>query len=429
MSLRNRKQNTKDTTSDTQRRKGRSSRDRDDSGSVTVQAGTAHSETDVEETLLQTFRNHPMSLVLVVFVAVYLFNNVGTYLVLKHPEVITFFSSRTIFLRPPVKREDQRQFLMMGCMGSGIDQVVAKMSKILSVEIGLEAIDAESSFVRDGTASTFYGIRYAPLPEQKTYYATVLSEMCVKRSKDARNAFDLKNYRQLPNCSIFFKWSKCHARECLNTLNNEWSCAWQKNKGKTSCPTFPAVSRVLYLLKHPARNIQELVSKTCPANATTPDPAFRQMALPWLDPVTSNSSCLAQVAWYVVKYNQYMLNANGPGHIDHLLKYEESSLCDIANLAGFRSLDTIVYAPNKERIDGICGDHAPSNSTAKQRLPDISEMLKLDEDFSNLEWSDIREAGGKALENALRKLCKQTGYDPSILDKKKRKKNDALKTS
>lgn len=427
MSLRNGNVSTKDKIADTQQRKGRSSRDRDASVSVTKLA--THDNKEKEETILKTFLNHPFGVVFILFVAVYLVNNVGTFLVLKHPEVFTFFSSRMVFLRPPVRQQDPRQFMMLGCMGSGTDKVAEKMAEILGMEIGLETVDAESSFVRDGTVSSFYGIRYAPLPDEKIYYATVLKEMCVTRSKDAQNAFRIRNYRLLSNCSYFMKWSKCHATECLNTLSDEWSCAWKKSKAKKSCPSFPATARVLHLLRHPVRNIQDLMSKKCPRNATNPHPSFRQMALPWLNQESSNTSCLGQVAWYVVNYNQYLLNAKDLGHIDYLVKYEETSLCDIANVAGFRSSDTVIYDPNKEKIDEICGDDMPSNSTAKQKLSDIGEKLALGRDNSpNFGWTDIRSAGGKALENSLRKLCKQTGYDISILDQKT-KKNDATKTS
>jgi hypothetical protein len=370
-----------------------------------------------EDTITKIFMQHPMGVSFLVAAVLYIVYYAYHFILLRHPNYIANLSFGFVNLRPAVHANDLRQVLILGSMGSGADRVNAGLSRNLELETTMEILDAESYFARDGTVSQFLGIRYSSLPKSNVYVADTIKELCVNRSKDAKNAFHPKRYRPLNNCSIFADWSKCHAQACIDFLRDEWGCAVRPEE-ENGCPAIAPVARVLYLVQHPVRMIQEIMVKFCAGTSKSPHPAFRQLALPWLSPETSNSTCLSQIAWYVVNFNQQMLAARDSGLIHATLKYEELSLCDIAKIADFHTPETVVYPPNIARIEKSCGDRISDEATVKLHLPEIPMKNETIISLPKLTWTDIRKAGDLSLELALRDLCNRLSYDTLMLDEK-----------
>jgi hypothetical protein len=403
--------------------------------STTRRSATTREE---DETLLETFKNHPFGLLFLCSATYFSLYWLYYFILLKHPEYVTNnkFIGRYIKLRPAVRLADERQFLILGSIGSGTDRIAEGLSRLLKLEVGVEVLDAESTFARDGTVSQFLGIRYTPLPhnggsDSAHQIQSLITELCVNRNKGAKDEFHpIKSYRPYHNCSSWDGWTKCHSQVCVSFMLSEWSCAVRHDERLNKCTTSIApVRRTLYVVQHPVKMIQELLYAVCPGKTKTPHPAFRQIALPWLTPetVTNTTSCAGQVAWYVVNYNLHMVNAINKGLIQtKIIKYEDVTLCDIARSAGFDSEETAVYMPNVAKYQKICNHDTSSdtgstnnvneNDDVNMLLPDVNIGASSKLDLSPLTWKIVREAGGKQLELALTDLCNQLSYSTLILE-------------
>jgi hypothetical protein len=101
--------------------------------------------------------------------------------------------------------------------------------------------------------------------------------------------------------------------------------------------------------------------------------------------------------------------------------YEDSTLCDVARLAGFTDPDRVLHPPNLAKVSSKCSPEAMAKKDAAQAkplpaqakpLPALVSSTDATRKFPSFKWSDFDEAGGSKLVNALKKLCKDMGYDP-----------------
>lgn len=359
-----------------------------------------------DETLWQTFSSHPLVQVAPVILIPYLIYISYYFFTLKRPDIISTATLGLINLRPAVRLHESRQVLVLGSMGSGTLQLASALSQIMRLEITHETSDAENHFARDGTVSNFLGLRYVDkqaFPPEAS--ARVISDLCVERGKGSENALQPKNF-QPTTCSEYVKWSTCHSKECLDLISNEWGCGLIEDGCRTH------FVKVLHLVQHPLRTIPELMAKVCPGAAKTVHPAFRQLANVFLDD-SGADNCLAPVAWYVIRYNNALLQARKAGRIDAMIQYEQVSLCDVVELAGFLDPQLVVYEPNLDKLTKQCND---SGANVNQRLPTLVTKVDEERKLPKYSWEDYQAAGGSKLVSALRKLCQELGYNPDKLD-------------
>jgi len=381
----------------------------DASSSETKSNGFLSSES--EETLWQTFTSHPLVKVAPIVLIPYVMYVSYFFLVLKRPDLVSELSLGLVKLRPAVDLHDPRQVLIVGTVDSGTQHVAAALQQVMGLEITHEASEATSYFARDGTVSSFLGIRYAEknsLSVQRT--AKLVSDICIDRGGGV-NVLMPKFY-QPTECSAYEAWSGCHSKECLNLVQEEWGCGLAEDEGCRSHFT-----HVLHLVQHPLRSIQGLMSKVCPNDEKTVHAGFRQLATIFYEAdedETSSSPCLKGIAGYVLNFNRAMLSARKKGRIDAMLQYEYSSLCDIANAAGLLDPLTTLYPPNYSKVSHMCESENIGEGDATKPVLALGKHSEEMRELPFYTWENIREAGGSALEKALRKLCKELGYDADV---------------
>jgi hypothetical protein len=102
-----------------------------------------------------------------------------------------------------------------------------------------------------------------------------------------------------------------------------------------------------------------------------------------------------------------------------MYRYEDSSLCDVARHSGFADPDLVVYPPNLAKFASRCNGNAadgaakPLDTATQKLLPYLSSNTdKAARKYPAFGWSDLEQAGGSKLVKALKKLCKDMGYDP-----------------
>ena len=149
----------------------------------------------------------------------------------------------------------------------------------------------------------------------------------------------------------------------MELLMREWGCGLRES----NCPT--KFVRVLHLVRHPLRVMQELMDKVCPGKkAKTAHPAFMQLAATYVDQ-NESQACLATVAKYVLSFNKALINARNLGHIQSVIQYETSTLCEIVDQAGFLDEFEVSYPRNLVKLSKIC--QSDNDHQAKKSVPDI----------------------------------------------------------
>ena len=165
-----------------------------------------------EESLWQTFRSHPLIRVIPFVLIPYVLYHGFFFFQLQHPEYLG--SS----LRPAVGLTDERQFLIVGTMSSGLIQVARTLFDDFGLEVVTEASDTSWFFARDGTVSWFHGTRF--LPRTRRTVETTLGSLCVNYT-DRQMGFHPSSYRSNSKCSTRSKWDRCWAKECLYLLDGD----------------------------------------------------------------------------------------------------------------------------------------------------------------------------------------------------------------
>lgn len=364
-------------------------------------------EEQQEETAWQTFKGHPLVMVLPIVLIPYLFYLAYLFFQLQRPDLLAKVTFNMLQLRPHVSNTDERQVLIVGTMSSGTVQVASDLREQLGLEVGHEISDADWDFVRDGTVSWFHGIRFMP-PLELRDLVQRWSQLCGNYT--ANMGFHPNMYKSSA-CSGRQKWSKCWANACLNILKSEWGCA-----SLGSCETPFRTS--LLQVRHPMRTIESLVTKFCQGglNGTIHSSFVTYASVLFPDHSFENDSCIEATAYYVVEYNQAMIKAQSEGFIDNMYRIEETSPCDVARMAGLFDRETTVYEPNYDKVEVLCKD---PTATPNQVMKSIKHKVNVGQVI--LKWEDLkggihgseRKKGDTSVESSIRDLTKKLGYDPS----------------
>uniref|UniRef100_A0A6T7K8R2 Sulfotransferase domain-containing protein n=1 Tax=Attheya septentrionalis TaxID=420275 RepID=A0A6T7K8R2_9STRA len=360
--------------------------------------------------LFETFVNHPVTIVTALVVGPYALYLLFHLLTLQHPEWLTGI----IDLRPAVSVQDQRQVLVVGTMSSGTVQVASDF-KELGLEVGHENSDTAWSFVRDGTISWFHGVRFLPPPTSNS-----IAGVCM--AFPGNIGFHPVMYRPPQNdCSYRQKWSNCWMRECFQIVSKEWGCA---ARGDCEINFY----KTLHQVRNPMRTIESLVTKFCHGEGLGVEGDVQNIFLRFSNALFpehnfTSDTCIEAAGEFVVEYSSAMIAARERGEIDGFYKIEESSICEVAGMAGLSDPKTTVYPPNYEKVKEACdADDIYGNDNVMTVIEQTENRINLD--LVSLTWEDLkggmhgsqRKQGDASLEKAVRKLFKEFGYDPSKED-------------
>jgi hypothetical protein len=413
-----------------------------------------------EVSLWTTFSSHPLVQVAAVILPIFFLYHAYYFFILQHPEYL----QPVLKLRPSVGLTDERQLLIVGTMSSGTTQVAAELSKNLNLEVAHEASDARWYFCRDGTVSWFHGIRFLEPRKPLNRHADKLLRFCTNFT--ANMGFHPSMYRSTLTCgrngaagvaggmtlagwTPASTWSPCWAKECFSILSREWGCAARKttttSSSLSSCET--PFRRVLHQVRHPLRTVESLVTKFCVDGVDgAVNPSFVRFMGSLFDFYDVQDSCIEAATKYVLYYTNALLEARKQGRIFAMYRVEDVSPCQIAALAGlvhedndekesskfsdlpltqiFVSRDDIVYEPNLEKLQRICGSRsdagtattASTAAAAKEKLS--SSKYQINQGQLTLNWVDLqgglhgstRPINDTELMVALRKLTMELGY-------------------
>lgn len=381
-------------------------------------SSTTSTDTD-EMTLWQVFTEHPLIKVgkfILIPYAIYLSY---FYFQLHHPEYISKATAGIIELRPAVGVTDLRQLLIVGSPSTGTVQMHAELRNKLRLEIGHENTDTAWNWVRDGTVSWFHGIRFLtnPTRQDKSRMAKSFSAIC--DAEDHINmGFHPAAYREPVNrCSYRSKWDNCWRKECYLTLIKEWGCATSVDE-ENGCEINFATT--LHQVRNPMRTLESLVVKFCIGGlqGSMADSFLIYASALFPSHNFYADSCIEATGYFLVEYQNAMIEARKRGEIAGFYRIEDVSACDVAAMAGLLDSDTTIYEPNYNKIQHLC-DETNTESPARQ-VVEQSEN-KVNTDIVRLGWKDLRggahgsmkKDGDADLEKRIRSLYKEFGYDES----------------
>ena len=363
------------------------------------------SEQDKEPTLWETFKSHPLIVVLPIVSIPYLIYLLYHIILLQYPEVVTHVLG--IPLRPSVNVTQERQLLIVGTLSSGTAQVAADLQSHLHLEIGHEMADTAWNFVRDGTVSWFHGIRFLSPPLDRRVKFNSIIQLCGNITKYM--GYHPRMYQTSKECSVRTKGGSCWRKACLVMIHSEWGC-----HASQSCET--PFRTTLQQVRHPLRTIESLVARFCSGSiAGTVHPSFL-LVVSALFPehiTWKNDSCIEAAAHYVILYHRGMQQAQAQGFVTQTYPVETTTPCQIAVLAGL--LDDPVYPPNGIHIQQQCQDpFHPANQIMISTKHTIQKGLGL----VHLDWSDlqgglhgsVRASHDDSLFQELISLTKDLGY-------------------
>jgi hypothetical protein len=364
-----------------------------------------------------------------------IFNKYLPYVYLQHPEVVNqYLPNKNWHLRPFLDAQDLRQVLIVGTMSSGTRQVVSDLQQRLNLEVSHEASDASHYLVRDGTVSWFHGIRFFDIDS--------------KNKKP--NEESIKTFCQYPTPQVGFhprfydysvcdaskQWSPCWASACERILQQEWGCA---RRNPNNCSTFQPFHTTLHQVRNPLHTVESLIAKFCGGN--TSSDAWRRSGFPKVyrflfpddaDNTTKDPSpaarptCWDTVSQYVIKYSRAMLKAQQDGLIHATYSIETTSVCKVAELAGFSSPETVVYQPNLNKIQTRCQNTTTNKNNNHEPMTPKTKFLVNKGQIQIKSWSDllVGERHGSSLEDRsliedIQSLMVDLGYDPTEIPEKR----------
>mmetsp|Transcript_37613 Transcript_37613/g.81975 ORF Transcript_37613/g.81975 Transcript_37613/m.81975 type:complete len:437 (+) Transcript_37613:104-1414(+) len=373
---------------------------------------TPHCTDDM--TLRQVFNQHPLIQVGKFIAIPYLLYLGYYYLQLQHPDYLSKATAGIISLRPAVDVTDPRQLLIIASPSSGTAQIKAELEQKLRLEIGHETTDTAWHFVRDGTVSWFHGIRFLTEPSTNEGRAKSFSAICSSGEEHANMGFHPAAYRPpVSKCSYRSKWDDCWMKECYLTLVKEWGCSAANN-----CEI--NFARNIHQVRNPMRTLESLVVKFCVGGlaGTVADSFLIYASALFPQHNFYEDSCIEATGYFLVEYQNAMIEARKRGEISAFYRIEETTACEVADMAGMLSPNTTVYAPNYNRIKRIC-DVNNTDSPARQVVE--KEENKVNTDIVRLGWKDLRggmhgsmkKEGNTDLEKKVKELFKALGYDES----------------
>jgi hypothetical protein len=297
-------------------------------------------------------------------------------------------------------------------MSSGTVQVAHELSSKLNLEVGHEIVDTEWNFVRDGTVSWFHGIRFfPPFTEQKQLVQT-WNLLCPAAGTNYTKhmGFHPSMYKS-SSCSsrtTRSSWSKCWSLACFEILQQEWGCAYNKQQNNGGGCRTPPFHTTLLQARNPMHTIESLVTKFCVNGVHgTLHSSFEKFASALFSHHDfTQDSCIQAMGHYVVEYYTMIYKAYEQGLVSGIYRIEETSVCQVARMAGFLTNETCVYKPNYDKIKNICN----SNTNANQVMESTQHQVNLGQ--VSLTWKDIKMED-TSLEKSLVKLFLTLGYDPT----------------
>ena len=349
----------------------------------------------LEETLWDTFVSHPLIKVLPFFLIPYCLFHAYFFVVLAYPELLGGL------VRPAVALTGERQVLIVGTMSSGTVQVTSSLYRQFQLEILHETADTRWYFSRDGTVSSFHGIRFIPRQAPQS-----MATLCLNYTE--KMGFHPTMYRSNSGCSSLSKWDHCWARECLLLLDQEWGCGLVEHP---FCET--PFRKTLHQVRHPLRTVESLVAEFCVGGIDGElNPSFLKFMSPIVLSLTEDDSCVEAMVKYVLEYTLAMIDARKKGFIAGMYQVETASPCDIVQLAGLMNPEDVVYEPNYEKINNIC--ILPFHDA---KSPIQLTTSDVDQGQVSLEWNDLRGGMHRSnrtddmLADALKALTIELGYE------------------
>ncbi|KAL3799753.1 hypothetical protein HJC23_010403 [Cyclotella cryptica] len=367
-------------------------------------------------TMWEIFTSHPLIYVGKFILLPYIFYLAYYFIPLQHPEYVSKATAGLINLRPAIHgTTTPRQLLILASQSSGTVQMTKELKEKLHLEIGHETVDAAWNYVRDGTISWFHGIRFLTQPTTKEGMLQSITGIC---NDDFLNVFNMGFHPAeygppKRNCSYRTKWDACWKKECFHILLDEWGCSINN-----TCDIQFAYN--IHQVRNPLRTMESLVVKFCIGGLEGEvQPALLTYATA-LFPFHNfrEDSCIEAAGYFLVFYNEAMIEARKRGKINSFYHIEETTACQVAEMAGLTSLETTVYEPNYHRIQRICGE-SDANHPAKQIVK--QSLNKVNLDMVHLGWKDLRggmhgskrKNGDATLEKRVRNLFRALGYDES----------------
>lgn len=349
----------------------------------------------VEETLWETFVSHPLIKVLPYFLIPYCLFHAYFMVVLQYPEWLGGL------VRSAVGVTGERQVLIVGTVSSGTVQVTSSLYRQFQLEILHEAADTRWFFARDGTISSFHGIRFLPRRSPQ-----IMASLCLNYTE--KMGFHPTMYRSNSGCSTYSKWDSCWARECLQILDQEWGCGLVD---QPHCET--PFRKTLHQVRHPLRTVESLVSNFCVGGMDgEANPSFHTFMSPMITSLSEEDSCIEAMVKYVLEYTLAMIDARKKGFIAGMYQVETASPCDIMELAGLMKPDDVVYEPNYEKVSNICILPFHDAKSPIQLTGSDVEQGQI-----SLDWNDLKGGMHRSnrtddmLADALKALTIELGYE------------------
>lgn len=396
-------------------------------------------------TMFDIIKRHPLVRVLTVIMIPYLIYVSNLYLQLQHPEYITKLTGGLFHPRPAVHGTNiPRQVLIVSATpggsstgngqssSSGTVEMTTELKKTLSLEIGHGYSDAAWRFTRDGTISWFHGIRFLSQPEDTRGKIESVMKICNSGiASHTDMGFHPAAFGPPKNkCSYLVKWDECWKKECYLALLKEWGCGIAN-----ACEV--KFARSVLQVRNPMNMLEGLVREYCIGGEV--DGIVSNSFLFYASAVFPShdfyaDSCIEATGTFLVMYLEAMLQAIHRGDIDAFYQIEQSSVCDVAKVAGLLSADTTVYGPNHIRISKLC-DKDNTNSAAHQIV--ALKSTKIDDKTVSLGWEDLRggmhgskrKEGDGELESRLKNLFVALGYNYNAISIPARHERDDVDDS
>ena len=384
-----------------------------------------------QEPLYVTFMYHPIVIITAFITIPYGIYVSYFYLLLQRPDILSTLSLNTVNLRPAVGVNDERQLLIVGSMSTGTSQVTIELNNKLGIEMAHESSDSQWNYARDGTVSWFHGIRFMDPPKSKQDKLQAIADICISSFDDSNGShpanmgFHPGMYRPPTHgCSYRKRWDSCWSHECAAIMSREWGCAKRKD-----CEI--NFRRNVHQVRHPLRTIESLYVKFCHTdvenihihkNHTFSNGNVNPSFLLFANSIFrsqhdfTHDSCLDAVSYYVVLYNNALLQARKRGEIANFYHVEESTPCDVAEVAGLLSPNTTVYQPNYDRIAERCKVGSRHYAATHKFSKNANQINK---NNFRIEWGDFNVASSsksgkrntKKIETMVKELVQALGYE------------------
>jgi hypothetical protein len=299
------------------------------------------------------------------------------------------------------------------------NNMATNLQRELGLEIGYEDSDSSWNFVRDGTASWIHGLRYFErrrengdgnnyeIEKESSHLAFEerIRHLCRLKwalTYDSRDRYGFEQTvfgsdSDFNNCSVFNPDSRrCQLPICEESMKKEYGCAlhFHVEEDETSCDMMPFQTTLLQT-RQPWHIVRSLVERYCWKKDSVREnmPSSLEdlfMALELIPPVGSSDDnnidalvvdnnatdfvpkadhCVNQFIDYVAGYYNTVLgksNDMAPSSgisITKTYKIEETSPCEVAELAGLFDPETTVYVPNHAKVKRKCAAVAESSKS------------------------------------------------------------------